>query len=291
MLAPRTEAVLQAAAFGDLVDRTTLDRVLAESVEARDRFATLQDLAADLRAHGAVDAPADMKAAVMQGIAARTRTFSGGPDAAVSSRTGETMSKKVMLGVAATVAAALGIYAAMGGSVQSQGTAGTIGAAKRYQGQQLSASDVQLGDQAMQSFLQSPAFDKLRRDPAARKTFQKVVTNVNFAQLAGSDAFKQLVSDANFSQLVSDANFSQLLNDAKFSQLVSDAKFSQLVSDADFRQLVSDADLRKLVSDANFSHLLSDANFSHLVNDARFSNLSPDAFMSAFDASFASGPK
>lgn len=294
MLDPRTEAVLHAAAFGDLVDRTALDRLLAEDVEARERFEQLQRLAGDLRAMGAVDAPADLKGHVMRDVAARPMTPTVGASAAPGMRTGETMSKKLILGIAATIAAALGLYAALGGSVPPQGAEGTIGAAKRYQGQQMSASDVTLGDQALQSFLQSPAFDKLRRDPAARATFQKVVTNANFAELMKSAYLSQLLSDAQLSKVAFNAELRQLLSNAELARLaarpeaqalsdaelrhaIADAEFAKLISDAELRQLVTDADFGKLANDAEFKALLSSAAFAELVSDASFKQLVTDA--------------
>ena len=143
------------------------------------------------------------------------------------------MNKKWIVGIAATVAAALGIYVAAGGSIPPRGAEGTIGAAKRYQGQQISASDVQLGDQALQTFLQSATFDKLRRDPALRKSFVKVVSSpafakvandANFARLASSDAFLALATDADLKQLAVDADLKQLATDASLKQLATDAE-------------------------------------------------------------------
>ncbi len=49
-----------------------------------------------------------------------------------------------------------------------RGTEGTIGAAKKYQAQQLADKDVVLGDAAVQEFFQSDTFDRLIKDPNAR---------------------------------------------------------------------------------------------------------------------------
>jgi hypothetical protein len=50
-----------------------------------------------------------------------------------------------------------------------KGVEGTIGAAKRYQAQQISDKDVVLGDTSAQQFIQSDTFVRLLKDPASMK--------------------------------------------------------------------------------------------------------------------------
>ena len=173
----KTDALLQDAAFGEHArDADAVEAILAGSDEARQRLARFEALAEALRAEGSIAPPASLTQTVMQAVSGgRSRHDS------LEERMGGAMNKKWIVGIAATVAAALGIYVAAGGSIPPRGTEGTIGAAKRYQGEQISASDVQLGDQALQTFLQSTTFDKLRRDPALRKSFIKVVSSPAFA--------------------------------------------------------------------------------------------------------------
>ncbi|WP_239491874.1 hypothetical protein [Luteitalea sp. TBR-22] len=299
MLDPRTEAMLHAAAFGDLVDRTALDRALAEAPEARARFEHLQQLAGDLRAMGTVDAPADLKPTVMQHVAARALTPEGGQLAAPEMRTEETMSKKLMLGIAATVAAGLGLYVAMGGSIPPRGTEGTIGAAKRYQGQQLTASDVKLGDQALQSFLQSPAFDTLRRSPEARKAFQKAVTSGNLAAMLRGAEFRQLASepalmaramDADMRALAMDADVQALARDAQLKHAAIDTEALRMaIADVELRRAISDVELRQLASDATFARLATEVDFKALAYDSALKTAFADVELAALlrDADFA----
>lgn len=301
MLDPHTEAMLHAAAFGELVDKTALDRVLAESAEASARFAVLQQLAGDLRAMGTVDAPANLRATVMGDITARTMNTPGGNGAAFESRTGDTMHKKLMLGIAATVAAALGLYVAVGGSLPPEGAEGTIGAAKRYQGQQLSAADVKLGDHALQSFMQSPVFDKLRRSPEARAAFQTAVTSGNLAAMLGAASFQRLASepavmaramDADLAAMALDADMQALMSqaqltratvdaeamrmaisDVQLSRAYTDAELAMLVNDAAFAKLATDAELRQLLTDGNLKVALRDAELAAMLRDADFAAL------------------
>ena len=319
----KTNALLQDAAFGEGgLDTEALASVLAGSAEARQRLAQLEDLAETLHAEGLVAPPAGLTQTVMEAVShGRARHDS------LNERMGEAMNKKWIVGIAATVAAALGIYVAAGGSIPPRGTEGTIGAAKRYQGQQIAASDVQLGDQALQSFLQSTTFDKLRRDPALRKSFVKVVSSpafakvasdANFARLASSDAFLALATDAELKQLAVDADLKhagdrrepqalavdadmkQLATDAALKELTNDANFMKLANDAELKHLVNDAasqaalidaDFMRLMQDANLTKFLQDANLKQLLTDANLKLLANDAALAqlASDADMAAG--
>ena len=278
----KTDALLQDAAFGDgAQDADALDAILAGSDEARQRLAQFEALAEALRAEGSIAPPASLTQTVMEAVSGG-RSRHGVP----GDGRGEPMNKKWIVGIAATVAAALGIYVAAGGSIPPRGAEGTIGAAKRYQGQQISASDVQLGDPALQTFLQSATFDKLRRNPALRKSFVKVVSSpafakvthdANFATLASSDAFLALVTDADLKLLAVDADLKRLATDASLKQLASDASLKQLTNDANFQQLANDAELKLLVNDAAFKQLMVDSNFMMLMQDANFMVFLQDA--------------
>ncbi len=271
----RTEALLQDAAFeDDVVDADALEQLLAGSPEARERLVRLQDLAGALNEMGAGTPVPHVVGAVMTAVGGTRRGH--GISAGVQ---GGLMTKKWIVGIAATVAAALGIYVAMGGSVPPQGTEGTIGAAKRYQGQQLTSDDVQLGDQSTQDFLQSATFDALRRDPELRKSFVSVVSNPGFAKLAtDAELVRRLTTDAEIvRRLSTDAElFRKLTTDADFiRRLSTDAELvRKLSTDADFvRRLTTDADfVRKLTTDAELLRRLStDADFVRkLTSDAEF---------------------
>ena len=81
------------------------------------------------------------------------------------------MARKAMIGLAAAAAVVLVTFAITGYPPIGKGTEGTIGQANRYQSAQpqLAASDVKLGDTAVQEFMQSDIFDRLMKDENARK--------------------------------------------------------------------------------------------------------------------------
>ena len=82
---------------------------------------------------------------------------------------GMVMTRKIIWGLAAAAAITLAVFSVKGFPPTGPGTEGTIGAAKRYQAQQLSDKDVVLGDTEAQAFLQSDAFTQLINDEASRK--------------------------------------------------------------------------------------------------------------------------
>ncbi len=90
------------------------------------------------------------------------------------------MRTKVLWGLAAAAGIVLAVLAYTGFPPESGGSEGAIGAAKRYQAGQIAASDVKLGDQAAQEFLQSDLFDKLMKDEAVAQA----LSDTNFRQLA-----------------------------------------------------------------------------------------------------------
>ena len=79
------------------------------------------------------------------------------------------MRTKVLWGLAAAAAIVLAVLAYTGFPPVEDGTEGAIGAAKRYQAGQIAASDVKLGDQSAQQFMQSDLFDRIMKDESMRK--------------------------------------------------------------------------------------------------------------------------
>jgi hypothetical protein len=104
-------------------------------------------------------------------------------------------SKKVLLGVAAVAVIAIGYFAIKGYPPVGDGAQGTVGAAKRFQSEQISDKDVILQDTEVQQVLQSDAFrrviaDKETRAVLASKDFQKAMSDANVLGL-----LQQLAAD------------------------------------------------------------------------------------------------
>jgi len=120
------------------------------------------------------------------------------------------MARKTMIGLAAAAAVVLVTFSITGYPPIGQGTEGTIGQANRYQSAQpqLSASDVKLGETAVQEFLQSDVFDRLLKDENARK----------------------LLSDASVRAMLADTALTQSLRDQSVSRALRDDALRQLMS-------------------------------------------------------------
>jgi hypothetical protein len=126
----------------------------------------------------------------------RRRKWTGG---------GSMASRKVLLGIAAVAVIAIAFFAVKGFPPVGPGAEGTVGAAKRYQSQQIEGKDIVLQDPGVQLLLQSDSFRKLIADKEARavlssKDFQKAMSDASVqafvAQLARDQALAGAVTNA-----------------------------------------------------------------------------------------------
>ena len=155
---------------------------------------------------GPAEPPADFTAGVMAGLA-DTRSSANGRVVPFQGK-GITMIRKVMWGLAAVATITLGVFLLKGFPPVGGGTEGTIGAAKKYQAQQLADKDVVLGDAAVQEFLQSDTFDRLIKDPNARN-------------------------------LIADARMHAELQDSGFRSAIANAEIRTALANADFRNALA----------------------------------------------------
>src|SRR6185503_7619877 len=90
------------------------------------------------------------------------------------------------------LAAIVGFIALRGGYPPKSGTEGAIGAAKRYQSEQIHTQDVSLEDADIQAFLQTDLFHKMTTNP----DFKKLVSSSEFQKLAAAPEFGKVTSTA-----------------------------------------------------------------------------------------------
>ena len=76
--------------------------------------------------------------------------------------------------------------------------AGAIGAAQRYNADQMTDGDVVLSDQEIQTFMQSEVFHRLLEDPE----FAKLISDPEFAKLAAQPDFTRIIADPRFGELM-----------------------------------------------------------------------------------------
>jgi hypothetical protein len=236
-----------------------------------------------------VDPPADLAGSVMARISSEApqRAWRVEP---VPVRGGRVMAKKVLWSVMGAAAAVLIVLRMAGYPPASEGTEGTIGAAQRYQAQQISDADVKLTDAQLQAFMQSDAFHALISDKAARqalanKDLQKALANDGLRQVLASDDLRQaLANDALRQALASDELRQALASDTARQALKNDALRQALASDAVRQALANDALRQALANDGLRQALANDALRQALASDQLRQAVGAPGFAAALDA-------
>jgi len=208
-----------------LVERAAREPAVAERLEDHRRAA------AALHAAPRAEAPPGLAGAVMEKVRAEGQlsppssvlvenTASHGYWAGRHGRGGTSMatSRKVLVGIAAAAVIAIGYFVVNGLPPLGPGAEGTVGAARRYQSEQMNAGDVTVQNDGVQALLQSD-------------DFRRVVSNKETREILTSREFQRAVSDASVQavlhQLAIDKSFADSLR-----QAASDAAAQKLFADA-----------------------------------------------------------
>jgi hypothetical protein len=189
-----------------------------------------------------------------------------------------TNKKALVIGLAASIVAVAGGVALFGDRLphgNQEMAAGTIAPAQRYQASQVTAADVQLGDQSAAQFMQTDAYRHIMGDPAMRAA----MSNDAFRAALANDAFRAaLQNDAFRAALASDAFRAALQSDAFRMAMSNDAFRAALQSDAFRMALQSDAFRAAMASDAFRAAVQKEACRDALLNDALRAALQSEAF-------------
>jgi hypothetical protein len=164
-----------------------------------------------LRELGPAEPPADFAREVMSRVAASGHQNRQGSIVPISSRRDIPMTRKVMWGLAVAAAVVLAVFAVTGFPPVGHGIEGTVGAAKKYNAQQMTASDVTLGDAAAQQFLQSEAFDRILKDRDARS----ILANADVRQILRNDVIARAIGDREMREVLASNDLARLFNDAE----------------------------------------------------------------------------
>lgn len=165
------------------------------------------------------------------------------------------MNKKILLAVGLVAVGATVYFALSGYPPDGNGTEGTIGAAKRYQAEQIKPADVQLGDTSMNDILQS-------------EFFHKMMTNEDFRKLVTSDGFRNAAAEDGFGRLVADADARVVLNASDVQRAAApEGDLGKLLA-SDGSLLVTTADGQRLITDDGFGKLMADASARKTVEEA-----------------------
>jgi len=181
-------------------------------------------------------------------------------------------SRKAMWVLAAAAAVVLGIFIVRGFPVVDQGTDATIGAAKRYQAEQLSDKDVVVGDTQVQEFLQSEAFDRLIKDDSARqllsdRSVRAALSNPELAHLLTDNGVRIALTNADVR-----AAFSNDALRAELSQGIAANVRAQVVNKAVGEAALSSAVVQRILSDANLVAALRNSALWGALANAEFRN-------------------
>ena len=275
------EELLRRDLDGELsaAEAAALEARIAQDPEAGKDAQRLRSAAAALAAAGQVEVPTGMAARVMRQVRAMRRPRPAwrraldqllGPAGVIGTepttqdggrlrtlvREGGVMSKRtvVLAAIGLAAVAAIGYFAIHGYPPVGGGTEATVGAAKRYQAEQVKPSDVILEDAERQAFLQSETFDHIVRDPDLRKA----VTNAAFQRLVADPATYKLMADPATYKLVADPAFGRLVADPAFDKLMADPAFDKLIADPAFDKLMADPATYKLMADPAIAAALAE---------------------------------
>ncbi len=181
--------------------------------------------------------------------------------------------KFLWIGIGAAVLAAALYFS--GVIPPKEDVTGAIGAAKKYQSEQITAEDVKLDENEVQEWMQSDEFDRLVNDPETKK----IIKSKEFQQGLANDALLSAIRRVGLRSALQDAAFSQNLSrafqDEGFSQSLSrafqDEGFSQSLSrafqDEGFSQSLSRAFQDEAFSQ-NLSRALQSEAFSQSLMDS-----------------------
>ncbi len=278
-LSPEDDALMQGLLDGALepAEREAAERLVETNGDARRRSAELSELARLLDGLGGAEPPVDFSAQVMQAVsevhvhAEINRTLESGPRLSLGERLSQLMDggfgmgKKLMWGLVATAALALVVMKFMG-YPPIDGAQGTVGAAKRYQADQIAPSDVKVDDSA-QAFVQSDVFDQLMKDPDARQmlaspSFRGALASPEFRGALASADFKAALASPEFRSALASPAFRGALASADFKAALASPEFRSALASPDFKAALANPDFAKALANADFARALASADFA-----------------------------
>lgn len=221
---------------------------------------------------GPAEPPPGLVSDVMDRVASLANRGSARPSSLRTNGVTLMTSRKAMWGLAAAAAVVLGIFIVKGFPVVEQGTDATIGAAKRYQAEQLSDKDVVVGDTQVQEFLQSETFDRLIKDDSARqllsnRSVRAALSNPELAQLLTDNAVRVTLTNVDVH-----AAFSNDAMRAQLSQGIAANTRAQIVNKAAGEAALSSGVVNRILSDANLVSALHNAALWGALSNAEVRN-------------------
>ena len=180
------------------------------------------------------------------------------------------MNKRLVIMTGVAVAAIVGFLALRNGYPPKSGTEGAIGAAKRYQSQQIGAQDVSLEDADIQAFLQTDVFHKMTTNP----DFKKLVTSGDFQKVAAAPEFSKITSAPEYQKLIiASPEFSKMVSTPEFGKIVAAPEYQKLIAAPEFSKVTSSPEFQKMTMVPEFNKLIAAPELSKIVAAPEFAKV------------------
>jgi hypothetical protein len=230
-----------------------------------------------LNALGTVEPPAEFVGQVVWRT--RHRAVKQGAERHSRRRNGEEldMAKKVLIGVIGIAAVGL-VVAYIAGVPPTSHTEGTIGAAQRYQAEQIKKSDVKVANPELQAFMQTDAFDKIVHDKQALAALaspevQALLADQNF-QLALNADLLQVLANPALTGAMADHNVQIALANAQVAAALSASGVQGIQAALAGPELqASGAEVKAALQSSAFQAALANPTFLNLMASPGFQGL------------------
>jgi hypothetical protein len=167
------------------------------------------------------------------------------------------------------VAAVIGIVYWKGIYPPRTGVEGTIGAANRYQSQQIAESDVVLKDQAVQAFIQSDTFRKL----AANPEFAKTAESASFQELAKSEAFRKTAEMSSFQEAMKSRDFLSVVESGHLAEALKNADLRAVMEMKNFEAFMAEAAKAEAKTAEALNKIAESARYEAIRNSEGWKNV------------------
>ena len=237
------------------------------------RDARVTDALASL---GTVEPPAAYVGQVLWRIKGQTTRGQGMRGTTRRRGKGLGMAKKILIGLAGIAAAGLLVAYINGGLPSSgAGTEGTIGAAQRYQAEQIKKSDVATGNAELQAFIQTEAFDALihdkrAMDALASPALQQALASPAVAAALASPALRQALGAPAGQQALAGPAIAQGLAAPGVQQAVASPAVQAALSAQGVQAALTNADLAKILASPALAQAFASQAFQQALASPAF---------------------
>jgi hypothetical protein len=280
MLRPEHEALIQGAIDGTLTadEREAYRRLMAESAEAQNRAAELEQLTDLIESVGQAEAPARLAGDVIRQVspsAQREPVRQFVPR--TNPRRGVAVNKNLIFGLAAAAVVVLAVITYTSYPPASDGTEATIGAAQLAQTPQIAPADVKLADQSAQDLLQSESWDAIMNDEDLHASLQdaelrKILEDADLRRALENDAVRRSLNDPELRRTIKDlaSRRGQALTEAEARSIKSAQARAALENEAFANALRRNPGLAAHLMNPRVTKALSGDAMARVLRDARF---------------------